>query len=232
MADSKHAHGHGHGHGSMQKSPSDLMQMKTRKERGFSGTEADLPSISQHTSFKLSNPLTARAAAGSKLSDILSYLGPYNPLPVPVAPTDSVWMLDNTAYRGAKGTWEAEFVTAVFSQHASCTVMDVVLQVADKLDLTDEADEQAALAKIEQRLMPFLWDIQPGRQVKAVHGGQKLTFSPGGRNGISSDVRAVPEAPAGYVVPTTAEVPKGTDGILEAKTFFSAPDGWAVISGW
>ena len=239
MADSRHKDGPGHGHGhdrdrgaDLKKRPSELLEMKTRKERRFSRTEADLPSITQHTSLRLLNPLTAKAAASSKISDLLSYLGPHNPLPVAVAADEEVWLLDNTAFRGSKGTWEAEFVAAVFAQHASCTVIDAVRQVADKLDLDDEEHEQEALARIEERLLPFLQDIRPGRQVRALHGGQtKLTFSSGGRNGISSDVRALPDAPNGFVVHTTAEVPRGAKGLLQAKTFFAAPDGWAVISG-
>jgi hypothetical protein len=227
MVDSKPSH---YGSG-VKRSPSDEMQLKTRKERRFSATEASLPEVTQHTSYKLLNPLTARATAYSKLTDLLSYLGDKNPLPVPIAGTDEVWLLDNVAFVGPRGNYEAEFVAAVFDQGASCKVIDAVTQVADKLDLAGEQDEEAALARIEGRLMPFLQDIKPGRQVAALHGGStKLALSPGGRNGISSDLRQVPPAPAGMIVPTTPELPSGAKG-LQAKTFFSAVDGWAVISG-
>lgn len=205
------------------------MQRLTRKQRDFDKTEHDLPNVSPHTSFSLKNPITAKLAAQSKLGDLLSYLGPHNPLPVPISAKDTVWLLDNVAFQAPDGKWKAEFVAAVFAQHASCTVVDVVANIADKVGLAE--DDNAAWQRIEDRLMPFLQDILPGRQIKAQHGsGTKLTLGPGGRNGISSDLREVAAAAPGTVVSTTAEVPQGVNGILTGKTFFSAPDGWAVIS--
>ncbi len=203
--------------------------MRTRKERKFSQTEADLPATTQHTSFSLLRPLTTKEGATSRISDLLSFLGPHNPKPLPVDSDDSVWLLDNVAYLGSDGEWEAEYVAAVFAQRTSHRVSDAVLQIADKLGLSRD---DKAIATIEKRIMPFLLEIQPGRQVEALHGGfTQLLLSPGGRNGISSDVKRVPEAPAGMTVPTTAEVPSGANGLLQAKTFFAAPDGWGVISG-
>lgn len=220
MADSKKVVGHS--------SQAYDMQLRTRKERKFEREESELPSLTQHTSFKLLNPLTARSAAGSKLTDILSYLGPHNPRPLPIKETDAVWLLDNTAFKGPKGQWEAEFVAASFAQHPTHTVFDVAGQVAAKLGVPNG---DAAFDTIEERIVPFLQDILPGRQVHALHGGTtKLTFSPGGRNGISSDIRQLPDAANGTVVTTTAEVPKGANGILKMKTFYAEPEGWAVLS--
>lgn len=170
------------------------------------------------------------------VANVLSYLGSSNPYPQPVTKDDEIWLLDNTAFPSTRKTnndtagqiWEAEFVAAVFSQHPSCAVSDAVVKLADKIGL---ADNDQAKKTIEQRMRPFLMDIQPGKQVFALHGGDIcLKFSPGGRNGISSDLRSVHAAPAGMVVPTTAEVPSGTTGLLQSKTFFSAAEGWAVIS--
>ena len=206
----------------------DDMQLRTRKERDFDREEADLPSLTQHTSFKLLNPLTAKAAAGSKLTDILSYLGSRNPRPLPITSTDAVWLLDNVAYRGPKGKWQAEFVAAAFTQHPTQTVFDVVGSIAEKIGVPNG---DAAFDTIEERAIPFLQDILPGRQVQVTHGaGTKLTLGPGGRNGISSDVRELPDAPDGATVTTVANVPAGAAGVLKMKTFFAEPEGWAVVS--
>ncbi len=207
----------------------DDMQKRTRKERRFSRTEADLPDATQHTSYSLLRSLTRKEGASARITDLLSILGTHTPLPAPVESNDSVWLLDNVAYLGPDGQWEAEYVAAVFAQRTSHRISDAVLQVADRLGLSRE---DPVIATIEKRLVPFLLEIQPGRQVEALHGGYtRITLSPSGRNGITSDVVRLPEAPAGMAVPTTAEVPAGANGLLQAKTFFAAPDGWGIISG-
>lgn len=205
------------------------MQTRTRKEKNFSQTEADLPRISQYTSFKLLDPTMAKLTASSKLSDLLSYLGPYNPRPIPITEHDVVWLFDNIAFRGEGGDWQAEFLAAVFAQHSSCKVIDVVSEVADKIGLANgERDE----ATIEKRIMPFLMDVQPGRAVSAVFGHHNvLKLGPGGRNGISSDIKLLPAAHPGDVVTTVADVPEGANGLLKMKTLYTDPEGWAVISG-
>ncbi|KAH8909269.1 hypothetical protein BR93DRAFT_944504 [Coniochaeta sp. PMI_546] len=164
----------------------------------------------------------------SRLGDVLSYLGPYNPRPQPITGSDAVWLFDNVAHRGPRGKWEAEFVAAVLAQDPSCKVADVVSQVAEMAGLSKDAQETATIAR---RITPFLMDIQPGRLVNASFGsGTKLKLGPGGRNGISSDIRQLPSGNAGDVVTTTAEVPSGANGLLEMKTLYTEPDGWAVIS--
>lgn len=171
------------------------------------------------------------------VSNVLSYLGPRNPFPQSVTPSDEVWLFDNTAFpvttnhNGRKiHKWKAEFVTAVFSQHPSCTVREVVLQMADKIGLADDEEAKATMA---ERLKPFLMDIQPGKRVTALHGEQRvLKLGPGGRSGISADTKNLssPAPPGMMMVPTTAKVPKGTTGMLTCKTFYAAAqDGWGVI---
>lgn len=205
------------------------MQMKTRKERRFAETEAGLPGISQSTAFKLPGGGPTKLPIPSRLGDVLSYLGPYNPRPQPITGSDAVWLFDNVAHRGPRGKWEAEFVAAVLAQDPSCKVADVVSQVAEMAGLSKDAQETATIAR---RITPFLMDIQPGRLVNASFGsGTKLKLGPGGRNGISSDIRQLPSGNAGDVVTTTAEVPSGANGLLEMKTLYTEPDGWAVISG-
>lgn len=219
---------------------SDEMQQKTRRRQNFSETERSLQRTqSSSSSSVMSNFLTLRPVQPKRLvsdpvANILSYLGANNPWPQPVVKEDEVWMLDNVAYppkkEGKNGEqWEAEFITAVFSQHPSCKVGDTVAEIADLVGIVN--DEEAKKT-IEKRLIPFLMDIQPGKQVFALHGGStQLKFAPGGRNGISSDVKALPSAQGGMIVPTTAQVPKQTTGLLQMKTFFAESEGWGVISG-
>lgn len=168
--------------------------------------------------------------------NILSYLGKKNPFPQPVTKHDEVWLLDNTAFPSTQKdkhgrethVWKAEFVTAVFSQDPSCVVSDAVVQMADSLGLTDDDEAKKTLAR---RLRPFLLDIQPGKLVSVLHGGDTpLELGPGGRSGISSDLKVVDAAAAGTAILTTAQAPKSTTGLLQSKTFFSEADGWAVIS--
>ncbi|KAI1495995.1 hypothetical protein F5X99DRAFT_401780 [Biscogniauxia marginata] len=200
------------------------MQTRTRKERRFDETERDLPDFSK-TLF----PVTSVLGAKNKAYDVLSYLGKRNPLPRSISAQDTVWLLDNTAFRNEKtGKWEVEFVAAMFSQHSSCAVIDAVSSIAKKLDL-DESDP--TYPTIEERLRPFLQDIKPGTQVKVLHGNTLLKLGPGGRNGISNDIKKLPDSDGGaLLVPSFAEVPSGADGILEMKTFYAEPEGWGVIS--
>lgn len=214
----------------------DEMQHKTRRQSAFPDVEASLQA-STPSNFKTLRPLQPKRLVSDPVANILSYLGSRNPWPQPVSKDDELWLFDNTAFvttkQGKDGketqTWNAEFIAAVFSKHPSCTVSDVVVQIADKIGL---ADDDEANRTIEERIRPFLMDIQPGKQVLALHGGEThLRFSSGSRNGISSDVKTIPAAPEGMVVPTTAQVPEGTTGLLQSKTFFADPEGWAVISG-
>ncbi|KAJ7454372.1 hypothetical protein B0H11DRAFT_2161224 [Mycena galericulata] len=189
------------------------LQRQTRRERRFSDVEASLPAFS---------------LAKSTLADLLSYLGPYNPRPLPLTENDAVWLLDNTAFRTKDGAWQAEFVAAVFTREPSTRLMDAVVQVADKLGLG--ANDQR-LATIEERLRPFLMDILPGRLITADFAGVKeLSLGPGGRNGISSDVRELHDLQTGSVVAAKAKAPEGATGLLDMKTHFAEDSGWGVIS--
>lgn len=201
------------------------MQRKTREERGFTEAESSLPQITKSSTKRVSTS----SIRGFNLGDILSFLGSKNPKPQPITADDTVWLLDNVAFRDAtSGRWTAEFVAVVMEQKPSVTPFDVVQAVARTIGLR-ETDE--GLEIVEQRLMPFLQDILPGREVIALHRGQqRLRLGPGGRNGISSDLRPLPDGPPGTTVNTVAQVPEGADGILTMKTFFAEPEGFAVVS--
>jgi hypothetical protein len=159
---------------------------------------------------------------------VLSWLGSRNPLPAKISGDDVVWLMDNVAFRDNKGAWQAEFVAATFDQQPSESIVDVVGDIADKVGLSKgELQEEA----VERRIGPFVMCILPGRQVKVnFNASTPLKLGPTGRNGISSDLKALPGAAGGSVVTSTAEVPKGVVGMLEMKTVFAEPEGWAVIS--
>ncbi|KAI1343657.1 hypothetical protein F5Y15DRAFT_172568 [Xylariaceae sp. FL0016] len=201
------------------------MQTRTRKERRFDEIEHDLPDFSGG---KIS-PLTSALSSRSKAYDLLSYLGKRNPLPRQITADDTLWLLDNTAYRNEKtGKWEAEYVAAMFSQNSSCTVVDAVSAIAKKLDMGDDDPNHQTL---EERLRPFVQDIKPGTQAQVLYAGSTpMKLGPSGRNGISSDIKQVPDSTDGTLVPTFAKVPKGANGLLENKTFYAEPKGWGVIS--
>lgn len=195
------------------------MEHRTRKEHNFDELESKLPDLRI-------KPSDHRPTLAQKL---LSYLGPWNPLPQNVTKNDTVWILDNTAYRSANGEWQAEFVVAVFDQDTGEEVSRIVADVAEKIGLGkgDKAEET-----IRERITPFVQAILPGRVVKIDVGKLKqIKTSPGGSNAISSDLRYLPQRKDGQAVTSTALVPKGADGILQSKTVYAEPGGWAVVSG-
>lgn len=200
----------------------DGLESRTRSIGHFEDTESSLSSVSTDQS--------QASRKEHRLTHLLSYLGPNNPLPKGVSGNDIVWLLDNTAFRDAKGTWQAEFVAAAFDKQASAKVLDLVGEIADKVGLSKGDEEEKT---IEQRIAPFVMTILPGRQIRVkVDGSTHLKLGPGGRNGISSDIKVIPEPlPIGSVAVTTADVPVGVGGMLEMKTLFAEPEGWAVISG-
>lgn len=198
-----------------------FMEHRTRRERGFGDFELKLPDLRASPASDKRPNLT---------TDALSYLGRWNPLPHQITANDMVWLLDNLAYRNTKtNNWEAEFVAAVFDQDTGVEVSKIVADVAEKIGI---GKGDAAEATIRERLMPFMQTILPGRTVTANYASQmELKLGPGSRNGISSDIKSVTENKDGDVIFSRALVPQGTNGILEMKTVYAEPEGWAVISG-
>lgn len=194
------------------------MQLRTRKKKGFDKTEALLPLIRPHVTL---------AMKAMDVVGLLSYFGKRNPLPRPVAPGDVVWMLDNVAHKTKKG-WQAEFIAAVFEHDAKCAVVDVVQAIASLIGLADDAQERDT---IEERLMPFLWDLRVGRRFTAVHGDTRVVLGPTDSRGISSDIVRLPRSSPGSIATTTAKVPESVSGVLQSWTYFAEPEGWSVISG-
>ncbi len=201
------------------------MQQRTREKRRFDETERDLPDFSAQNS-TIASALTTK----DKLYAALAYLGKRNPLPRSITADDTIWLLDNTAYRNDEtGLWEAEYVAAMFSQHSSCTIVDAVGAIADKIQL-EERDP--GYKTLEERIGPFVQDIKPGTQAKVLYRGKSLMkVGPSGHNGVSSEVKRLPSSHDGEIVPTFAHVPKGANGLLEMRTFYADAEGWGVISG-
>lgn len=197
------------------------LEHRTRKARNFEETEAKLPNL------RNSPAPDDRPTIGT---NILSYLGTWNPRPHPITSNDTVWLFDNTAYRNpTTNNWEAEVIAAVFDKETGVKVSLVVADIAEKLGL---GHGDAAEARIKDRLMPFMQSVLPGRVVNVDFGRRtQLKFGPGGRNGISSDLRPLPHHQDGKIVSGVARVPKGTNGILQMKTVYAEPEGWGIISG-
>jgi hypothetical protein len=199
---------------------SDRLEQRTRSECGFNAAESSLSSVS-------SNQGISRGRHA--ITTLLSYLGSSNPLPAPLEKDDVVWLLDNTAFRGPGGIWQAEFVAAAFDRAPSARVVDIVGDIASKLGLSNGHVEERT---IERRIAPFVMQILPGRQIKVDFDGvARLKLGPGGRNGISSDLKRLPKPPRDMVARSNAVVPRGATGMLEMKTVYAEPEGWAVISG-
>ncbi len=206
---------------SFRRSSSARLEEETRSHAHFTQTESSLASVS--------TGLSHASRKQHKITRLLAHLGSRNPLPATIAPDDVVWLMDNVAFRGPGGNWEAEFVAAVFDQQPSEKVVDIVGDIASKVGLARGGREEKT---IERRIAPFVMEILAGRQVKVnFNGSTPLKLGPGGRNGISSDLRRLPKAPDGSVVRSTADVPMGVAGMLEMKTVYAEPEGWAVISG-
>ena len=123
----------------------------------------------------------------------------------------------------------AAILSATFAGKVPSKFVDVVGDIADAVGLAKGDAEEAV---IERRIVPFVLDIIPGKQVKVNHDKKHLLkLGPGGRNGISSDIKKLPSPPKSMVVESTADVPNGTLGILDMKTVYAEPEGWAIISG-
>jgi len=98
--------------------------------------------------------------------------------------------MDNVAFTGDKhGERKAEYVACVFARHSKDSrFVSAVERVADRLGLSEDDED---FATIQTRMVPFLQEILPGRQVSVLHGHcTQLTLSPGGRNGIGKRLQA------------------------------------------
>ncbi|KAI9149166.1 Phosphatidate phosphatase APP1 [Paramyrothecium foliicola] len=196
------------------------MQLRTRKERKFDEIEAGLPEPRPSpTSLPLSKP-----GAGGLFNRISSLL----PFSRNVSNKDIVWLFDNTAFKSSpRGPWKAEFVAAVFEQDAKCSVVDMVTSIARTIGLADDAAERAT---IEERLMPFLWDLQSFTKLRVNHLGGEIKLGPTGINGLSNNLLKTRGSESGSIKTVEAIVPSGAQGILDMQMHYAGPEGWGIIS--
>jgi hypothetical protein len=130
------------------------LEKRTRSAQNFEETESQLPNIR-----------ASQASDGRPdlVDDVLSHFGKHNPFPHPISSSDTVWLLDNTAYRSPKaGEWQAEFVAAVFDQNTGLKVSTVVAKIVEKLGLAKGGEEEKTITK---RLIPFMQSLLPARVV-------------------------------------------------------------------
>ncbi|KAM5345615.1 hypothetical protein ACJ41O_011476 [Fusarium nematophilum] len=201
------------------------MQLRTRKTRNFDKVEHDLP---DPKSPAFQRATTAALAAPINISAWLSRLANLSPFGKAVDRGDIVWLFDNTAFRNPEtGNWEAEFVAAVFENEPKCRVADVVSSVAATLGLADDAAERDI---IEERIIPFLWDIQAARVFYLEHRKRELRLGPTSINGITTSVLPVERYHKGSFVDASALVPRDVKGLLDMQTYYAGPEGWGVIS--
>ncbi|PTB71592.1 hypothetical protein M440DRAFT_1395524 [Trichoderma longibrachiatum ATCC 18648] len=231
------------------------MQLRTRKLAKFDEIEHKLPDPRASVPYRFS------------VSNVLNELSIRVPFSKAIAKGDVVWLFDNTAYQqqpqqqqstsssspaeatssttpAAQGDdknnndnntpWQAEFIMAVFEGEPKCKVADIVAGVAGLVGLADDAEERKT---IEQRLLPFLWDIRAGRATTvSQHGGAELKLGPSGLNGISTNVLELTHdgetnagGEASHTKRATLDV-EGVEGVLSMETHFAGPEGWGIIS--
>lgn len=200
---------------------------KTRTTGDFHTIERSLPIVGSR--FRI-----------SFLDSISSYLGQHNPLACSVKPgTESVWLLENTAYRPVRffplkpGPWQAEFVAAYFEKNTGKDVSKIVAQIAEKIGLgNDGEDKEQAQKTIAERLQPFIDTIAPARSVKVtLPTGIVHSLGPGGPSAVSAQIISnLGEHEDGDAVSTSA-VPSEVTPYGPMTTHFAGPEGWAVISG-
>ncbi|KAF4464794.1 actin filament organization app1 [Fusarium albosuccineum] len=201
------------------------MQLRTRKARNFDKVEHDLP---DPRSAAFQRTQTAALAAPINVSAWLSRIANLSSFGKAVDRGDIVWLFDNTAYRNPDtDVWEAEFVAAVFENEPKCRVADIVSSVAKTLGLAEDAAERDI---IEERIIPFLWDIQAARVFWLEHRKRELKLGPTSINGITTVVLPVERYHKGSAVDATALVPPEVKGFLDMQTYYAGPEGWGIIS--
>ncbi|KAL7783845.1 hypothetical protein V8C37DRAFT_396726 [Trichoderma ceciliae] len=200
--------------------PSDvanMMQLRTRRDGKFDEIENQLVDPGDSLPYQLS------------VSNIFKAISTWNPFAKAIVKGDVVWLFDNTAFKAAEHEpWQAEFIMAVFEGEPKCKVADIVAGIAGAIGLADDAEERKT---IEERLLPFLWDIQAARTTTVSQGDLPLKLGPSGLNGISKNVLKLLHDGQGSMAPrkTTCDI-EGVEGVLSMQTHFALPEGWGIIS--
>jgi phosphatidate phosphatase APP1 len=196
-----------------QKMEETSMEKKSRVQSGFPDIEKQMPA------------LASRRKAGL-VDRLSSLLGTKNPLSHPVNPAkDSLWLFDNTAWRGSGGVWNAEVVAAYFLKDSGDDKSEVVASISEILGL---AKDDTARDTIAERLAPFLDSVLPAHTVKVTIDGKGTRLGPSDSDGISTDIVRFSgkHENSSSVSPTAI----GIESETPMHTFFAEPTGWAVIS--
>ncbi|KAG6042139.1 hypothetical protein E4U41_004943 [Claviceps citrina] len=196
------------------------MQLRTRKAKEFERFES---SLAEAKSSKV--PL---AQGQPKLTRWLANCNIFRPFAKPVTDNETVWLLDNTAFKSSgAGPWKAEFVAAVFEREDKQKLVDVVSGVLRAVGLTEDASERRT---VEERLLPFLWDVCPGRTITVAQQATTLKLGPSNTNGITSKIKNVPESELGSLVTSSTKLGGGPGSVTNMQTYYSGEDGWGIIS--
>ncbi|KAL8686358.1 MAG: hypothetical protein Q9218_007160, partial [Villophora microphyllina] len=200
---------------------------RTRTNEGFQSIERGLP--------RLASPLDIPWT-----QNISSYLGVRNPLAGPVdSKTESVWLLDNTAYRPvhpyphSQQPWQAEFRAAFFKKDTGRDISKIVADIADKIGLKEGSGEEREQGErtIAERLQPFVDVVAPARWVDVkLPDGKIKRLGPGGRSATSQQTHVFQSEHRDGEVVETGAVNEQLTPHGPARTGFAEPEGWMVIS--
>ena len=195
----------------------------------FGKIEGELP---KHIGSRFNIPL---------MDNVTSFLGGHNPLAKDIDPkTESVWLLDATAYRPvhlyphSEQPFQAELVAAYFKKNTGKDVSKAVANIADTIGLgkDDGLNREDSEKTIARRLQPFVDTIAPARSVDVKFpSGAVHKLGPGGRSAVSEQI--VVDI-AGHKDADVAEIPAVLPDVTPygpMRINFAAPEGWLVVSG-
>lgn len=182
-----------------------------------------------------------------------------NPRPVDTT-QNSVWLMDNTAFRldnvpdnatrfphqksshtfidpalekqqpKPPPRWQVEYVVAYFAEKLDHDPTTVAKAVCKKIGLKED---DSALETIKTRLEPFVTPILPRATIRVnIDNVETQTLGPGSSFGISSSVNRFHFEPAhNHTVTTDAVIPNPSRQFsLSSTTICAEPYGWAIIS--
>lgn len=210
------------------------------------GTEAPELAASAQSSEERPAPIERRGSSFMKF--VASILGSKNPIAHPADPhTNTVWLLDNTAYQLAPEpgeaeqpnqppSWHAEFVACILETEGRKDVGKLVASIADHIGLDGETGiaDEATHQRIADRIQPFLDNVSPGRTVtlQLDIAGEEQTYElgPADRSGIISQTieLGAPSIPDGTVI--RPRLVNFGNSVAVMETRFAEPEGWLVVS--
>ncbi|KAJ5537016.1 hypothetical protein N7513_010202 [Penicillium frequentans] len=210
--------------------------------------EPEAPELTASAQPSEERPAPIERRGSSFMKFVASILGSKNPIAHPADPhTNTVWLLDNTAYQlvpepgeaeqsDQPASWHAEFVACILETEGRKDVGKLVASIADNIGLDGETGiaDEATHQRIVDRIQPFLDTVSPGRtvtlQLDIAGEEQSHELGPSDRNGIISQTieLGVPHIPDGTVV--RPRLGNFGNSMAAMETRFAAPEGWLVVS--